>query len=145
MFFIEKSWARNLAPYCIITVASHERHYVSNHRKLHCWLNSLIKLTQKKKKFRLTDPSRGDSDQWIPLKRTSGGERDFISWHHHILSKKQIMKRSKAATTKRIIKVALQSWRHAKLLCKWTRYKHWGNENKPFASSRWSYSLVGNK
>ena len=55
-----------------ITMTSHERHVVPNHRPLRCLFNSLCGPHQRNIKVRITDPLWGEftGDRWIP--RTIG-------------------------------------------------------------------------
>ena len=75
----------------VLLVALHwrhrERHGVSNHRRIDCLFNRLLRRRQKKSKFRVTGLCEGNSRVTgeIHALRASNAENVSIWWRHHIV------------------------------------------------------------
>ena len=75
---------------CTLQWCHNERHGVSNHRRLYCLLNRLLRPRSKKaSKLRVTGLCEGNSPVTgeFPTQRASNAENVFIWWRHHAQSK----------------------------------------------------------
>ena len=87
-----------------ITVTSHERYVVSNHRQSDCLFDSFFGITPTKaSKPHITGTlwRKSIGDRWIPEKGDSNAEAVFMRWHHPVGMDPQISRGS----------LAYRSWR----------------------------------